>query len=171
MKRIEAHSVAHKDQRYDTCGDYQLTDYGRGMVFTISRTGDWRSDAAVFLHEFVEAMMCDHLGVTVADVDAWDFAHAESEDPGALAGCPYGVAHHSAEILEKQFCKKLGLTWEQHEENVEHATREFRPRGPHGAHRGVRPADPGVAAVGRGELRDEPRAPEDRAPHRKPEDR
>ena len=94
---------------------------GAALAFRVSVMADWRSEAAVFLHEYVEAMLCQRAGVSLEAIDAWDFAHPEAAEPGALEGCPYREAHAAAERLERQFCEALGLSWGQHSVTVDAA--------------------------------------------------
>jgi hypothetical protein len=143
IRRLEMWKIPHAEQRYDTVGDYQTFDYGTHYVFSISDLKDWRKEAAVFLHEFVEAMLCKDQGITIEQIDAWDFGHPDSDDPGALLDCPYGRQHKIAEALERFFVRELGLRWEEHEEACR-AAGESRPKRPDGEVGGIRATGAGL---------------------------
>src|SRR5271169_4002619 len=117
MRRIEGRVTDHRRQRYDTVGDWENLDFGGSLVIKVSQMKDWRSEAAVFLHEFVEAMLCERFGITDAQVDAWDLAHPEADEPGDLPDCPYNYQHAVATMFELYLIEKLGLTWAEHEAN------------------------------------------------------
>lgn len=118
----------HSEQRYDTCGDYYPIgpSADKGMSFKVSCMRDWRSEAAVALHEYIEWCWCQQHGVTQEAIDAWDFAHPDVEDPGELAGCPYREGHRMANNAELIFVESLGLSWTEHGEIVADATKDYR---------------------------------------------
>lgn len=125
--RIISVDVSHAEQRYNTVGDYRFErdDFGvETWRFRISRCGDWRAEAAIFLHEFVEAMLAKERGISVASIDAWDTRKTtltKHQEPGDQLGCPYAREHRFAENLERLFVAELGLTWQEYEEEVERA--------------------------------------------------
>lgn len=130
MRAIYPAVIPHAQQRYDTCGDYYLVDFGRGVNFRISKMRDWRSEAAVFHHEFFEWAWCERNGVTMEAIDTWDKEHPDVDEPGEVAGCPYYEGHRLANIAEELLVKALGLTWAEHEENVADATKDWRKQLP-----------------------------------------
>lgn len=120
--------VPHGQQRYPTSGDYQVErdEFGNEVWrFAVSRTEDWRAAAALFLHEYVEAMLTKNAGISVEQIDAWDSKQRLRRDlePGDEAGCPYREQHRFAENLERLFVAQLGLTWDEYEEEIERATK------------------------------------------------
>jgi hypothetical protein len=123
--RIDA--IPHREQRYDTCGDYHYVNYNQGINFKITEMADWRSEAAVFHHEFVEWSWCKVNGVHLEEVDAWDLAHLDADEPGEIEGCPYFEGHRLATIAERALVEALGLTWAEHEEIVARATTQQFP--------------------------------------------
>jgi hypothetical protein len=91
--------VRDPDQmRYASYGDWQ-TKNGEGMI-SISDTGIPGCNAALMVHELAEYLLCRRDGISEHVVDAWDFTHADAEEPGELAGCPYRTQHLAATILE-----------------------------------------------------------------------
>lgn len=127
--KLTLKTLPHAKQRYNTVGDYTLDrDLFEGEEvwrFTVTETEDWRSQAAIFLHEFVEAMLCKERGITPEAVDDFDMGPLgrQSEDPGDHPQAPYAKEHRFAENLERLLIAELGLTWAEHEEEVKRATR------------------------------------------------
>lgn len=128
--RVIASTIPQKDQRYRTVGDYQVESDEATLEevwrFRITATEDWRSAAAVFLHEFVEAMLTKERGISIAAIDEWDTRKTpltQHMEPGDMPGCPYGREHRFAENLERLFVAELGLTWAEHEEELERAAK------------------------------------------------
>ena len=98
---ILARFLDPKDMRYDTTDDY-VNDYGRLLVSIVNRPN--RLDRmAILLHALAEWAVAREDGVIIAQIDAWDFSHTESLEPGAEPGCPYGRAHHIATAVEECF--------------------------------------------------------------------
>jgi hypothetical protein len=146
VKTIEVRTLPHVIQRYDTVGDYQEVDDGRAVMFRISAMPDWRSEAAVAVHELVEYFLVKRSRIPLQAIDAWDFDHADAEEPGEVADCPYGTQHCFAESIERLLVAQLGLTWAQHGENVNAAPAlGIRPGRSARPHRRTRPAGEGMA--------------------------
>lgn len=78
--------IDHKEQRYETCGDwYQGQLWGedggsittRGcdggtMLVKVSKLGDWRYEVLVGVHELVEGLLCQNAGISEEEVTAFD---------------------------------------------------------------------------------------------------
>jgi hypothetical protein len=147
VKTLEVRTVPHATQRYDTVGDYQERDRGRLIAFTISTMPDWRSEAAVAVHEIVEFILVTRARIKLEVIDDWDMDHPDAEEPGDVPDCPYGLQHRFAENIERLVVAQLGLTWAQHEENCRGvATVGIRSGRPAGAKRGARGGSNGVDA-------------------------
>ena len=119
--RIEIRTIPHGRQRYDTCGDYFLDEDGV-LQLRVSNARDWRSEAAVIVHELVEYFLCRRARVKLAAIDQWDLDHADAEEPGDVPDCPYAKQHRFAENLERLLVAELGLTWAEHSRIIEAAT-------------------------------------------------
>lgn len=126
--RIEVRTIDHGKQRYDTVGDYFMDKDGVLQV-RISNAKDWRSEAAVLVHELVEYFLCRRSRVKLDTIDQWDKDHADAAEPGDVPDCPYARQHRFAENLERLLVAELGLRWDEHERLVEaSATLPKRPR-------------------------------------------
>lgn len=133
--RIVIETVDHKDQRYDTVGDWQtgVTLHVRDadeswdptpvdLLIRISRMPDWRSEALVAVHELVEAVLCQHAGITAEAVDSWDMGPGKDMDePGDDPSAPYHGPHMAADAIERQLASALDVDWTEHELNIEKA--------------------------------------------------
>jgi hypothetical protein len=88
----------------------------------ISTAKDWRSEAAIIVHDLVEYFLVRRSRVKLEAIDQWDKDHADAEEPGDVPDCPYGKQHRFAENLERLLCAELGFTWADHSRNIEAAT-------------------------------------------------
>lgn len=125
--------VAHRNQRYDTVGDY----YQRKGVwwFKVSRMKDKRYVWLVFIHEFIEWSLCRLWGIKSREIDRYDIAYEKAreqqKDPStAPCGCrikdepgddihaPYHQAHAIASQCERLIAKALEVDWIKYDETV-----------------------------------------------------
>lgn len=130
--------VDHKDQRYDTCGDWQEIrpprppkDAYEGQLappphykISVSRTHNWRSSVAVAVHELVEMVLCIDACISQAQVDTFDFDWEQRQndprvlplydEPGDDPHAPYYKQHQIATTVERILIEAFGLTWHKH---------------------------------------------------------
>ena len=122
MIPIDIRAILHEDQRYETVGDWFIKQ-GR-MQIRVSLLGDSRYELLVAVHELVEAMLCRHRGITVAQVDAFDIVYEETRapgddsEPGDDPQAPYYREHQFATQVEKLLALELGVDWKAYEEAV-----------------------------------------------------
>jgi hypothetical protein len=112
--------VPHNLQRYDTAGDYIDTPMG-WRVF-LSKLPNWRMEACLFIHEFVEMVTTRHNGISWEEIDRFDMDNPELDDPGACKKAPYHKEHMAAERIEKELCLLLGLKWEDYQKALDELT-------------------------------------------------
>jgi len=112
LPSVTVHVVPHAEQRYDTTGDWQWKD--GGLVVTISDTGDPRFNLLVAAHEITEALLCTRDGVTEDQVDAWDLAHTDAEEPGEVEGAPYFTQHAEACLVERELADLMRVDWNEY---------------------------------------------------------
>lgn len=110
---IQVFPVPHRQQRYDTAGDYQETVMG-WQVF-ISKLPDWRYEFLVALHELAEMALTKHHGVPWEVIDKFDMDHPELDDPGACKHAPYHLEHMDAEKLERLAAHMLEVEWDEYQ--------------------------------------------------------
>lgn len=130
---VTVDTVEHTSQRYDTWADWEvdwMVDLDDpidvqpvpNLKVTVSRVNNWRYEYLSFLHEFLEATLCLHLGISQAQVDHFDIDYEErrmkgerwaacgceiTDDPGSDLHAPYRVAHLYAESVEYGLAKLL----------------------------------------------------------------
>jgi hypothetical protein len=119
VKKIVIQIVEHKDQRYNTCGDWVLDTEGT-LNITVSKTEDPRSQWAVAYHELIEALLCTNRGITSQQVDDFDMDKgAEYDEPGRHPSAPYHREHIFATAAERRFIETLGIHWDEHEKTID----------------------------------------------------
>jgi hypothetical protein len=112
--RILIESKPKKEIPRDDLGDYFEQD---GTLYIhMVETKDWRHEALVAFHEFVESLLLKHAGIPYAQVDLWDEDH---EEKGDSLDAPYHAQHVAAENLERLFAQQLGVEWEDYEQALE----------------------------------------------------
>ena len=117
---ITIKTIPHKEQRYDTVGDWQFTEAG-DLAITVSAMGDWRYEALVAFHELAEAVLCKARGITAEQVDAFDKWHAGNIDlgePGDHPDAPYHKEHFFATTVERMLAAEFGFDWHTYDEAV-----------------------------------------------------
>ena len=121
--RITIETIAHKDQRYPTVGDWQW-DASGNLKISVSDMGDWRYEALVALHELAEVLICKHDGVNQADVDRFDMDYEEhrmegdDSEPGDSPEAPYNRQHCIATGIERIMAAELGVGWKAYDDTV-----------------------------------------------------
>jgi len=116
MYKANIDTIPHRDQRYDTCGDW--FQEGARMMIRVSSMGIREYEFLVAIHELVEAELCRKMGISEQTVDAWDLAHEDEEEPGAMEKCPYREAHMRAEAIERVLANDLCVDWEHYSKTV-----------------------------------------------------
>lgn len=108
LPKIEAKVILHRKQRYNTAGDW--FDRKGSWQFRVSRMKG--KDAAeiefkILMHELFERYLCWKNGISVKDVDKWDFAFEGRGEPGDAVKCPYRREHRAASRLDRFIDKEL----------------------------------------------------------------
>lgn len=120
---ISIKTIPHKEQRYDTCGDWWFTEEG-DLEIRVSDLGNWKYEATIAHHEEREALHCKSLGITEEEVTDFDirFEQLRTEEsidePGDSIHAPYHYPHVFATREERVFLDDLGENWEEYEEHV-----------------------------------------------------
>ena len=122
LPSVTVHVVPHAEQRYPTSGDWQWKD--GGLVVTVSDLGDHRFNLLVAAHEVTEALLSKRDGVMEQEVDAWDLAHPDAEEPGEVEGCPYFIQHAEASRVERVLADLLSVSWDEYEASFDRLDEE-----------------------------------------------
>ena len=116
VSKIVVEFVDHKDQRYDTVGDYWRE--GDTLQVRISKLKKPAYEMAVLQHELLEWMLCELHGVKLQAIDKFDFGYPEGEEPGDDKNAPYHKEHVEATKVEKQIIKAAGEDWKEYDNSV-----------------------------------------------------
>jgi hypothetical protein len=123
LPAIESWVIAHKDQKYNTAGDYWETSEGHNGTWAIrlSELSDWRYEFLVLIHELVEMALTKHAGIDWKDIDNFDTIGAGKDhpDPGSLKSAPYYNEHKAAEMVEKIVASALKVKWEEYNQALD----------------------------------------------------
>jgi hypothetical protein len=114
--RIEI--VPPQEMRYRTVGDWFFTG-GGCLTIQVADTRDWRHNILVAVHELVEVVLCKNDGITEKQVDKFDLAHQDDEDPGTHPKAPYGKQHLIAMGVEMTLAALLGVKWRVYEDALD----------------------------------------------------
>ena len=90
--------VDHIEQRYPTVGDWEWDDEleFKRLHIKVSRLDNHKHEFLVALHEWVEAILCWHRGITQESVTEFDKHNPELVEPGDSPRAPYHVEHRQA---------------------------------------------------------------------------
>lgn len=117
-------TTAHQNIRNDQAGDWTI---GEHIVAISAKMDCPESELAVCVHELIEAWLCRKNGITDEQVTEFDAMfekernegkHDLFDEAGDDPRAPYFDAHQRATNVEADVCKALGLSWRQHDENV-----------------------------------------------------
>jgi hypothetical protein len=104
-----------KNRKGFTGADWWFDESGNLQVRVAAEIADWREAMALAMHEAAEALMCKHLGITVAQVDEFDAKFKGENILDVNAGddplCPYRVPHTYATAIERVMTGVLGVDW------------------------------------------------------------
>lgn len=128
---ITIETIPHEKQRYRTVGDWQVDPAG-DLHITVSKLSDWRLEALVAVHEFVEVLLCKRAGIKQIEVDAFDVTfeqnrpksnpheavEGEYDEPGDEPTAPYVRQHCIATGIERILAAELGVLWKEYEEEL-----------------------------------------------------
>jgi hypothetical protein len=117
LPKIDIKVIPHKEQRYDTVGDWQYSK--RKISLQISQMELMDYEFMVAIHELIEVYLCKKAGITTKEVDDFDMANSESDDPGRSPKAPYHKEHMFAMKIEHMICKFLFLSWDAYNHSFE----------------------------------------------------
>jgi hypothetical protein len=118
MVTIVIKTIPHKEQKYDTAGDYYWQD--NEIAVRISRMDNRNYEFAIALHELLEIHLClrDRIPLEwstnfdlVFEKERAEGKHKDTNEPGDDPRCPYFKQHQMASRLEKYVIRILGEKW------------------------------------------------------------
>lgn len=99
--------IPHKEQAYDTVGDYGESftllkgekRRRRFLWFKVSKMKDWRYEFLVVIHELVEWAFVRHAGIKISEIDAFDKEMEENRKRHSVGGETYVHFTKKGELL------------------------------------------------------------------------
>jgi hypothetical protein len=122
--RFVISQVLHRNQRYDTVGDWIP---GEPVKIRVSKMKDERYVFLVALHEMIEYELCRMNGITDGEVVQFDTSfekerraslHTIDAEPGDDPRAPYREEHGFATMIERLVARKMGVSWSAYEKAV-----------------------------------------------------
>ena len=113
--------ISAEQQRYPTVGDWWIDEAGCLQV-RATLLSNIMDSHLVMAHEYVEAMLCIHYGVTVEAVDKFDTEWKNDgvyAEPGDDPTAPYHEQHDIALIVERMLAHACGVDWTKHDNAIE----------------------------------------------------
>ena len=120
---IHIETINHKDQRYDTAGDW-FFDLSGDLYIKVSDTTNWKYNALIALHELIEVLLCKDRIITTEEVDAFDINYennrkdGDMSEPGDDRNAPYFKEHQIATVIERLIANELKVDWETYDKEV-----------------------------------------------------
>jgi hypothetical protein len=116
MISLDVKTILHKDQRYDTAGDW--FDQDGTYYFKISDCKNKKYEWLLAIHEIVERALCDVNGVDAESVDKFDMKFRGDGEPGDSPRSPYRTEHCYATAVERMLCAAMGVNWKEYDDFV-----------------------------------------------------
>ena len=105
--------IPHGCHRYETFGDYWIDERGV-LQIRVSRFADPRIARNTAVHEMLEACRCAARGLSFEEIDKFDLAHLDHEDPGCLPDAPYHAEHMQSMEVERLLVSQDGADWSEY---------------------------------------------------------
>jgi len=138
--KIIIETIPHLNQRYNTVGDWQWEDGGQTLHVKVSSmaypsgsvyVNKELQEAAIGLHEVIEALQCRKDDVTEKQVDEFDKGPGGEEaeglnmEPGDHWDSPYKRQHCLATGFERILCFAFGITWYEYEDLINELSNNY----------------------------------------------
>jgi len=111
------HTIPHRQQRHRNVSD-RVKRRDEIVEFRVSDIGDERMEALIAIHEIVEQTLCKSKGISIDQIDIFDFSFTGDGEPGNHVDSPYRDQHRVATTVEKIVAKKLGVNWNEYKRRV-----------------------------------------------------
>lgn len=120
---IHVQIIPHNKQRYPTVGDWFFDTNGT-LHIHVSKMQDSRHERLVAIHEIIEAVLCDEVGINEAEVTKFDVEFEEARsvgnttEPGDVLQAPYYRQHQFATGIERMLAAELEVDWLAYEKEI-----------------------------------------------------
>lgn len=121
---ITIDNIIHKEQRYDSCGDYEEYSDGNFCDITVSRLSDWRYEALIASHELLEYIIVKYQKIPLNKIDEFDIQFEKNrkkgntDEPGDDPKAPYHKAHKFSTMVEQLLAQMLKVKWSVYDKEV-----------------------------------------------------
>jgi hypothetical protein len=115
--------IPHKEQRYETVGDY-WEDQDGNLQIRVSEMKNEMYNGMVAVHELVEFLLCRKNGVSEDAITKFDIAFEKKrkkgnvDEPGFDNKAPYRKEHTAATAVEMIMCSATGVSWNNYDKKV-----------------------------------------------------
>lgn len=116
MKPIGIISISHKEQRYNTVGDYFENEMG--LQFRISNLKNEFYEYLILIHELTEYILIKKKGIPIKLVDEFDMNFKGKGQAGDDPTAPYHDAHIFATLIERLLCSQLEFDWKKYDDYI-----------------------------------------------------
>jgi hypothetical protein len=120
INKIEMRVIPHKEQRYETTGDYWF-DLNNTLQIRTSDLGDTRMNLLVLIHELIEVSLTEHAEIPETSITIFDEQFeavrvpGNIDEPGDSKNAPYKKQHCIATAVERMMCALLDVDWADYE--------------------------------------------------------
>jgi hypothetical protein len=114
--KIEIQTIPHKEQVYETVGDYRLKD--DTLMIYVSDLSNWKEEILIAIHKLIEYAMVLDIGIPLKEIDKFDMEFKGEGEPGDDENSPYYIEHQRATIVEKLMADWLGVDWKKYDEHI-----------------------------------------------------
>lgn len=114
--KITGQSAPLAEIRNANAGDWQYSSGEIAVAMAAGLSDD--ETLLLFVHELIEARLCQKASVTDEEVTAWDAAHLDADEPGEVGGAPYREQHARALEIERHLADILGVPWADYEQRL-----------------------------------------------------
>lgn len=124
--KIVIETVDHKDQRYNTIGDYWI-DEGGVLQIRVSNLGNTLYEKMIAIHELTEQALTEFKGIPEKEITEFDLMfekereqglHKDNDEPGFDLRSPYHDQHALATSFELGMCALAGIKWNEYSNKV-----------------------------------------------------
>lgn len=115
IRRVIINTIPPEKARYRTVGDWRWESPGV-LAIDVCNSGNWIYNLLVAIHELCEVFLCTAQGVTQKQVDRFDFAHQDDDDPGEHPKAPYHFQHMASMSIEMMLATLLKVKWRPYSE-------------------------------------------------------
>lgn len=119
MIRIIIETIPHREQRYNTIGDWHFDKESGTLAIRVSDLNNWRYETLIAIHELVEASLCGLQPGLEEKVDEFDLNYKGDGEPGDDPNAPYKGPHCIATGIERMLAAVMGVDWTSYERKID----------------------------------------------------